>query len=451
MTSADKMRRLFDEAAVHANSASDGAVFEKIEIVYTRTVQQKSARLEPHMWRFTMKSPSTKLAVAAAVIIACVIGLSLWRTTGSGVAMADVLARIEQVKAFRCKATRRLIHEVPAGKPSITEMHQDYLVSKEYGAIVKFEQLDPNGERANLTDLYFNPATNIMVLVAHMQERYIRAKLDSWLAQQIQKDVGRYGDAVAVLKEIAASKYESIGRSTVDGIEVEGFRTTDPNCGQDGGSVFEESQVDVKLWIDVKAYLPVRYESLTTGLDQTGARASFQVVMYDFQWDITVSASEFEPPTIPDGYTAPVQEPRAAINEQAAMESLRQYAELFGKYPENLNMDPPPDLEGELNKSDMPAAVRLKEELKGLAEPGRAKRLADARGPMVRSFMFYMNLTNDKKDPAYHGKTVTPADADKVLLRWRVSEQEYRVIFGDLHAETVSVETLAGLEKNLPK
>ena len=39
----------------------------------------------------------------------------------------------------------------------------------------------------------------------------------------------------------------------------------------------------------------------------------------------------------------------------------------------------------------------------------------------------------------------------KVLLRWKVSENEYRVIFGDLHAETVSPEKLAELEKALPK
>ena len=39
----------------------------------------------------------------------------------------------------------------------------------------------------------------------------------------------------------------------------------------------------------------------------------------------------------------------------------------------------------------------------------------------------------------------------KVLLRWKVSENEYRVVFGDLHAETVSPEKLAELERALPK
>ena len=47
--------------------------------------------------------------------------------------------------------------------------------------------------------------------------------------------------------------------------------------------------------------------------------------------------------------------------------------------------------------------------------------------------------------------SLTPKDADKVLLRWKVSDKEYRVIFGDLHTQTVTAEKLAELEKTLPK
>jgi len=64
---------------------------------------------------------------------------------------------------------------------------------------------------------------------------------------------------------------------------------------------------------------------------------------------------------------------------------------------------------------------------------------------------FYIGLQWDKKNPAYYGKTVTPKDTDKVLLRWKVSDSEYRVIYGDLHAETVTPEKLAELEAALPK
>ncbi len=44
-----------------------------------------------------------------------------------------------------------------------------------------------------------------------------------------------------------------------------------------------------------------------------------------------------------------------------------------------------------------------------------------------------------------------PGDVAAVLLRWKTGENEYRVLFGDLHAETVDADTLAKLEAALPK
>jgi len=58
-----------------------------------------------------------------------------------------------------------------------------------------------------------------------------------------------------------------------------------------------------------------------------------------------------------------------------------------------------------------------------------------------------MTLIQDKKEPAYYGETVTVQDAEKVLLRWKVSDGQYRVIFGDLSALDVSAEELTDLEK----
>ena len=64
---------------------------------------------------------------------------------------------------------------------------------------------------------------------------------------------------------------------------------------------------------------------------------------------------------------------------------------------------------------------------------------------------FYIYLNQDKKDPAYYGDIVKPGDADNVLMRWKNSDKDYKVIFGDLKAETVTYETLVQLEKTLPK
>lgn len=155
MRPADKMRRLFNSAAVQANAAPDDAVFETIKTAYTRTVERKSAQRGPSTWRFVMKSPTTRLAAVAAVVIACVIGLSFWRTTGSGIALADVLARVEQVKAFRYQWNVKITGEDP-NKPYSSESHVTTLVSQEYGKKSRTESLDPKGgESTVLRSLYF--------------------------------------------------------------------------------------------------------------------------------------------------------------------------------------------------------------------------------------------------------------------------------------------------------
>ena len=46
----------------------------------------------------------------------------------------------------------------------------------------------------------------------------------------------------------------------------------------------------------------------------------------------------------------------------------------------------------------------------------------------------------------YNGKKVGPNDKDKVLLRWRLDSGRYEVIFGDLRAESVTVDKLRALE-----
>jgi hypothetical protein len=71
--------------------------------------------------------------------------------------------------------------------------------------------------------------------------------------------------------------------------------------------------------------------------------------------------------------------------------------------------------------------------------------------PLQSLLMFYMNLVQQNLDPVYYGKVVKPGDAAQVLLRWKTGENQYRVIFGDLHAETVNADTLAKLEAAIPK
>ena len=140
-----------------------------------------------------------------------------------------------------------------------------------------------------------------------------------------------------------------------------------------------------------------------------------------------------------------------AINEETAIRGLKLFAELTGRYPEELNLMTLISQMGKVYNSDTPAAKRLREESKGLEGEERTRKMLDTMMPIQAMGSFYMLLAQDKKDPAYYGEIVTPEDADQVLMRWKVSDNEYRVIFGGLHVETVTAGVLAELEKTLPR
>jgi hypothetical protein len=416
---------------------------QAVEMLTSRAVREPWASPRPHSVRYIiMKSPITKLAAAAIVIIACVIGLSLWTGTQSGIALADVLARIEQVKAYRFQFFPTTGED--PNKPYSFERRFTELVSQEYGSKTTREELDPNGEWSKVSENYLSPDHKTAIVIQPKQKKYRRIEFDDDTAENMWKVASN--DPLTFLKRILACKYKSVGRSTIDGIEVEGFQTTDPNffylyIGDQAGRhlIGDVNQISVKkIWVDTKTRLPVRYDS--TGM-----------VMQDFQWNIPVDAADFEP-IIPDDYTGTVVKSPGHITEETAIQGIKIWVELLGKYPEIITPFNVTVLRSALEKSETPAAMRLKEEIKGLTEQEKDNRLWDAANAnTIRGLArFYKGLQNDKKDPAYYGKTVTPKDVNKVLMRWKVSDNEYSVIYGDLRVETVTPERLAELEAAFP-
>jgi hypothetical protein len=61
----------------------------------------------------------------------------------------------------------------------------------------------------------------------------------------------------------------------------------------------------------------------------------------------------------------------------------------------------------------------------------------------------YENLAQMGKDVAYYGDDVDPGDSNAVLIQWKLSDSEYKVVFGDLREETVSAEELIRLQSRM--
>ncbi|HNS23105.1 MAG TPA: hypothetical protein PKH24_21585 [Sedimentisphaerales bacterium] len=443
MKSAEDMKQRFRQSTLSVNQDRHEAIFAEILRVQEQSQETKPAGVRPMNWRRIMRSPSTKLGVAAAVLIACGIGLSLWQTTGSGIALADVLTRIEQVTGYAYQVSSTLTWQRITSKWTST-----VLVSKEDGIKMTVTASDYSNttQKALLyrhavgDESFLLPRANSLIEVHHGEKTYMRhiydgVKLDYYKEQ--------YNDPHAIVKEMLNYKHTSLGHSVIDGVTVEGFQITDAAYG---GAFFVQAdhlgdpdKVDVKLWVDVNTFLPVRLEEDV--VTKEGAR--LRDVSYDFRWNVIVTPDDFKP-NIPEDYRPPVGDIiHRPFDEENAIKGLKLFDDAVGRYPASIEDRTLVEEWMKHTGYDPNSYKELSDEERSM----RTNELISISAPAL----FYMSLVQSKADPAYCGQTVGPKDADKVLLRWKLNDGQYRVIFGDLHAETVSPEKLAELEKALPK
>jgi len=418
---------------------------------FCKTLTQSTQPKHIVLGDYIMKSRFTKLAVAAAVIILVVlVGLPFVSKKGTGIALADVLAKVEQAKAFMYKMkmtiTGSAMPITPTGKQ---EIQGTITVSTEYGMKMDMDIIDPNTGEKTTQQMYMLPAKKIAYVIMPEMKKYTRMEFNEDLLARVKK---QNNDPREMIKQILNSQYTELGRSIIDGIEVEGFQTTDPAML---GGLTGTASVNYTLWVDTKSWLPVRADMEI----KINEQMEMQGVIYDFQWDIPVIASDFEP-VIPQDYTGLPAEgvKMPEMSEQAAIEGLKFFAELFGEYPKKIDYI---NLMQELGKlkdridsiKKTPAVEKLAQKFK---EAGSDKEKATIEAtlefmrPIQSLGLFYMTLIQDKKEPVYYGESVGPNDADKVLLRWKVSDGQYRVILSDLTTLDVTAEQLSELEK-LPK
>jgi negative regulator of sigma E activity len=76
MNPADDVYRLIEEMKLKASAELDKRVHDDISRALAESEKTESVRSEPNIWRIIMKSPITKLAAAAVIIIAVSIGVN---------------------------------------------------------------------------------------------------------------------------------------------------------------------------------------------------------------------------------------------------------------------------------------------------------------------------------------------------------------------------------------
>lgn len=81
MKPADKIRQFFKNAELGINPDADERVFEDVFGAHQETTENAPAM--PEIWRIIMKSPLTKAAAAAVLIVVCLIGVFIIKETSS--------------------------------------------------------------------------------------------------------------------------------------------------------------------------------------------------------------------------------------------------------------------------------------------------------------------------------------------------------------------------------
>ena len=121
------------------------------------------------------------------------------------------------------------------------------------------------------------------------------------------------------------------------------------------------------------------------------------------------------------------------LNENDLIKGLSIFAELSGgRYPKRL------DTKATIKEMDELGAEKFRD----IPEQMRQQKVQD----IFFASAYYGNLQREKKDVVYHSDKITTKDNDKILIRWKTGDDEYRVVFGDLTTENVSTKRLAELE-----
>jgi outer membrane lipoprotein-sorting protein len=417
--------------------------------VMNRIIREQSARLKAagqagaglRLRRLIMKSSTVKVAVAAAVVLAAIGGIFLWTGTRSGVALADVLANVERVQAFMYKMTMHVKTNMPDVPASESNVDGSMLIANDYGMRMDMKTVLPALGQTMDQQMYMLPQQKTMLMLLPALKKYMRMQVNDELFEKKRQE---NNDPRLMLKKILECQYTDLGKTVLNGVEVQGFQTTDPAYGGGVGDV------DVKVWVNRKTGLPVRVDMKI----KMGEQMEMEGTLHDFQWDVPVSAAEFNP-VIPADFTAGPGDgmKMPAMTEETALSGLKLCLEMNGKYPDDLNIMTLIQAAGKSFQDSAALEAAKSREPKDMTAvvEEQSKKALEKMMPIQALGGFYMILKQEGKEPVYYGKIVQPGDIAQVLLRWKTGANEYRVIFADLHAATVDGGTLAKLEAGLPK
>ncbi len=368
-------------------------------------------------------SRMSKLAAAVVIVVGTIVAFSVFEGTSS-ISWAQVRAQVAAVRAVTYAA------EVTGSQGGHAfEAHIEGTQSDDYGT-----RTDTYMDDVLMSRSFALTGEKSFVTLYPEQQKYSKVELTEAIRQQ-------NGDPKAMVEAFLAGDYRELGQREIDGVKVKGVESSTilPSAGFPGGGGFigyagEDEMLGTvvgQLWVDVATGWPVE---VTLDIADEATASEVTMVIHDFQWDAQVSSDTFAA-VIPDGYSLlyAIDVSRLESGEQL-VEGLAYFAKFSGgQYPSKLTVR---DILSEFG------AIYAKRDADGAGVDVDDDQLVNLK----LGANYIGRLEAEGKEPVYYGETVTPADANKVLVRWKLDGNQYRVIFGDLRIEDADSQRLAELE-----
>ena len=335
-----------------------------------------------------MKSPALKLAAAAVIIIAVLIGLNPFKDT---VTFADVIEPILNAHTIvldfvvGSEETGLVVHDIVAGskiRRTITNMGIG-IIDLDNARLLR---LDPLEKSAVYID--------------------IQGPFQKWMKNYL----GLVRDIVADMENHPEWPVQELGQRWIDGQRAVGFFLSGP-------------KIQLTIWADAETAAPIRIE-LQIGRSKT--------IIKNIEFDVPVDESLVSM-DIPDGYTLHEKElDYTDFDEQDFIIILQHWAEhvLGGNFPDSVSAE---DI--------LKVAPVLRQKVDQLNISDEEKmQIGMAMG---RGFMFFRQLDSSGIEWHYVGKGVEFGDANTAVFLYRPKGSDtYRVIYGDLSVKDSAPEDL---------
>ena len=291
MKSQEDVERAIRDLRIQTDRSTDKKIIDAAALELEAAVEASRAS-KPALstwWKNAAYSRPFRLVTAAAALFLLVLGMELVSSfDAAGVAWADVADRVAEIDRFMFRLRIRVSDD---GARQVEETMRaaadDVAMTFFFSSSLGF-RWDVHSDGNLATSFVYPSGADSGIFISYEDKSW--ARIPTSEDAPVSSPEAPVHDPEEYIRRFLERDRTELGRSTIDGIDVQGIEVINPPT-QDG----PDMEGIGRLWVSIESDLPVRIE-----LEQRAERQRVTWTL-DFRWGEQVDASAFDP-RVPDGF-----------------------------------------------------------------------------------------------------------------------------------------------------